>query len=267
LIQSRGPLSAARTAHYIAQAAEGLQYLHTAGLIHRDIKPGNMLLDRRGVIKILDLGLARHFTPEAGDSITDTYDRKAILGTADFLSPEQAIQSAGIDIRSDVYSLGATMYYFLTGRPPFPGDNFAQKLLGHQMRTPEPLVTFRPELSKEMIAIVSKMMAKRPEDRYQLPIEVAHALIPWTSEPIDPPASHEIPQRMQASRPVELSPPGSSVVRHPGSHVTISDTPPPNGHMPSSVLYLLNKTKRHRIGLVGIGMIVIAILASMVLNR
>jgi serine/threonine protein kinase len=269
LIQCRGPLSAARTVHYISQAAEGLQYLHNAGLIHRDIKPGNLLLDRRGVVKILDLGLARHHAPEAGDSITAVFDRKAILGTADFLSPEQAIHSSGVDIRSDIYSLGATMYFMLTGRPPFPGDNFAHKLLSHQMKSPEPLTNFRPELPQALIDVVGKMMAKRPDDRYQQPAEVVLALAPWTQEPIDPPAPHEIPQRAPASKPVfQLPPPpGSSVVQLPGSTVTITDTPSPHSHMPSSVLLLMSATTRHRVGLVGTAMIVIAILASLLIYR
>lgn len=199
LVQRHGPLSPERAAHYISQAAEGLQHIHESGLVHRDLKPGNLLLDRSGMIKILDLGLARFNESESGPSITKKYDDKAILGTADFLSPEQAIQSSTVDIRADIYSLGATMYFLLAGRPPFPGDNVTQKLLAHQIKAPEPLGKLRPDLPPELIAVVDKMMAKKPEERYQQPIELVSALAAWTAEPIDPPTDEELPSRGPAA--------------------------------------------------------------------
>ena len=148
-----------------------MQHIHEAGLVHRDLKPGNLLLDRNGIVKILDLGLARFNAPEPSGSITARYDDKAILGTADFLSPEQAIHSHSVDIRADIYSLGATMYYLLAGQPPFGGDNLTQKLLAHQMKKAESLLQIRPDLPKELVAVVEKMMEKRVEDRYQQPFE------------------------------------------------------------------------------------------------
>jgi serine/threonine protein kinase len=262
LVHHHGPLSAERAAHYIAQAAEGLQYLHTAGLIHRDIKPGNLLLERRGIVKILDLGLARYCAPGEGDAITATFDKKAILGTADFLAPEQAIQSSDVDIRADIYSLGATMYFLLAGRPPFPGDNFAHKLLGHQMKEPEPLITLRPDLPIELINVISKMMAKKLDDRYQEPIEVAAALEPWTQYPIDPPADEEIPRRAYASKPfIHLPPETDAAALRSGSSVMLSDTPSPFRRMPSSVLYLLSTPKLYPKGIIAVAAMAIAAVA------
>src|SRR5262249_45308696 len=155
-----------RAAHYVAQAALGLQHIHENGLVHRDIKPGNLLLDRAGTVKILDLGLAL-FCDDRSDSLTQEHDSKSILGTADFLSPEQAIESHDVDIRSDLYSLGATFYYLLSGRPPFSGQT-VQKLMQHQMRDPDKLTGVPDGLAK----VVIKLMAKRPEDRYQAPVEL-----------------------------------------------------------------------------------------------
>jgi eukaryotic-like serine/threonine-protein kinase len=117
MVARRGPMDPIRAAHYMAQAARGLQHAHDAGLVHRDIKPGNLLLDRNGMIKVLDLGLARFFEP-GKDNVTERYDEKnAILGTADYLAPEQA-RGDTVDIRADIYSLGATFYFLLTGKAP-----------------------------------------------------------------------------------------------------------------------------------------------------
>ena len=130
IISRSGPLSPERAAHYIKQAAQGLQHAHEAGLVHRDIKPGNLLLDRTGTVKVLDLGLARFFEP-GKDNVTERYDEKnAVLGTADYLAPEQARGDA-VDIRADIYSLGATFYFLLTGRGAVRGRNgHAEAALG-----------------------------------------------------------------------------------------------------------------------------------------
>src|SRR5262249_10146677 len=122
LVTKHGPLEPPRAAHYIRQVAVGLEHVHHgAGLVHRDIKPGNILIDRTGTVKILDMGLAR-FIHDHTDPLTSKYDEKAVLGTADYLAPEQAMSSHDVDIRADIYSLGATFYFLLTGKPPFgPG--------------------------------------------------------------------------------------------------------------------------------------------------
>ncbi len=117
LVKKNGPLSYDLVAEYTSQAAAGLQHAHDKGLIHRDIKPANLLVNREGVVKVLDLGLAL-FADDEQSSLTMEHNDK-VLGTADYLAPEQAINSHKIDFRADIYSLGCTMYYMLTGRPPF----------------------------------------------------------------------------------------------------------------------------------------------------
>src|SRR5207302_7777660 len=144
-VKNSGPLDPALAAHYISQAAQGLQHAdEIAGLVHRDIKPGNLIVDRGGVVKVLDMGLARFFNDHE-DLLTQKYDEN-VLGTADYLAPEQALDSHGVDIRADIYSLGATFYYCLTGRTPFSEGTVAQKLIWHQTRQPKPLKTIRADV-------------------------------------------------------------------------------------------------------------------------
>jgi eukaryotic-like serine/threonine-protein kinase len=192
LVKKFGPLDVVRACHYIYGAAVGLQHANEIGLIHRDIKPGNILLDRTGVVKILDMGLAR-LLHDTEDNLTRQYDEN-ILGTADYLSPEQAEDSHAVDIRTDIYSLGATFYFLLTGFPPFPEGTIPQKLIWVRGREPKAIRAIRPEVPEEVVAVVSKMMAKKPEDRYQLPAEIMAALTPWASMPIAPPPVREMPQ-------------------------------------------------------------------------
>src|SRR5262249_4486641 len=164
----------------------GLQHAYAAAkLVHRDIKPGNILVDRLGTVKVLDLGLARFFTDEE-DILTKKYDEN-VLGTADYLAPEQALDSHGVDIRADIYSLGATCYFVLTGKTPFSEGTVAQKLIWHQTRQPKSIRSLRPEVPEGLAAVVEKMMAKEPAQRYQTPAAVAEALAPWVQNPIPPP--------------------------------------------------------------------------------
>src|SRR5438046_8131033 len=146
-----------RASHYMRQAAIGLQHAHEAGLVHRDIKPGNVLVDRTGTVKVLDMGLARFFYDEE-DILTKKYDEN-VLGTADYLAPEQALDSHAVDIRADIYSLGATFYYCLTGRTPFAEGTVAQKLIWHQTRKPKEIRSVRPDVPEEVVAVIAKMMS------------------------------------------------------------------------------------------------------------
>src|SRR5262249_1075883 len=114
IVKQFGPMDIHRAAHYIRQAATGLQFAHKQGLVHRDIKPGNLLLDRQGTVRILDMGLAR-FSQEEGEALT----KGEVLGSPEFYAPEQAVDSHNVDIRADVYGLGATLYYMLAGEPPY----------------------------------------------------------------------------------------------------------------------------------------------------
>jgi serine/threonine protein kinase len=201
IVARHGPMDPVRAAHYIAQAALGLQHAFESGQVHRDIKPGNLLLDRSGTVKILDLGLARFFDSERPqDNITEQYNEKnSVLGTADYLAPEQATQT-DVDVRADIYSLGGTFYYLLTGRAPFQEGNIAQKILWHQTRNPKPIPEIRPEVPEAMVHVIETMLAKRADDRYQTPLDVVIALEEWTQQPIGPPPADEMPQLSPAAK-------------------------------------------------------------------
>ena len=177
LVDKVGPMPAEQACHFISQAAEGLQHAHDCGLVHRDIKPSNLLLAGSGAtatIKILDLGLAR--LGQDGDDAPVTR-AGIVLGTPDFMAPEQAMESHGVDIRADIYSLGCTMFFLLSGQVPFPADSPVKKLLmRQQMDPPQALESLCPDIPETVAAVVRKMMARIPEDRYQEPREIAAAL-------------------------------------------------------------------------------------------
>lgn len=178
VIKEDGKLSVEDTAEYIRQAALGLEHAHQAGLVHRDVKPGNLLVDTNGVVKLLDLGLARFATTDEENPLTVTHDEK-VLGTADYLSPEQALDSHMVDARADIYSLGCTIYYCLTAHPPFVEGTLAQRLMWHQTKAPPPISVDRPDVPESFTSIVTKMMAKKADDRFQTMADVADALANW----------------------------------------------------------------------------------------
>jgi serine/threonine protein kinase len=191
LVERHGPLDPVRAAHYLCQVALGLQHAHEAGLVHRDVKPANLLLDRTGTVKVLDLGLARFFHED--DGLSKKYDEN-VLGTTDYLAPEQVIDGK-VDIRADIYALGASFYFCLTGSTLFGPGTTAAKLVWQRVRKPRPIRELRPEVPAEMAELIEeKMLAKEPEDRFQEPAEVCAALAPWVHEPIPPPPAAEMPQ-------------------------------------------------------------------------
>jgi serine/threonine protein kinase len=190
-IKKNGTLDPVRAAHYIRQAALGLQHAHKAGLVHRDIKPGNLLLDRQGVIKILDMGLARFFDDDGG-AFVKQYEEGYVIGTADYLAPEQTVDNR-VDIRADIYSLGGTWYYMLTGKSPFQDGTVHQKMIWHQVRQPKPVRTLRSDVPEGLARIMEKMMAKEPIRRFQTPQEVIDAVTPYTQAPIPAPTPEEMP--------------------------------------------------------------------------
>ncbi len=223
IVKKAGPLDPLRAAHYISQSALGLEHAHrVAGLVHRDIKPGNILVDRTGVVKLLDMGLARFFNDEQ-DLITKKYDEN-VLGTADYLAPEQVVDSHNVDIRADIYSLGGTFYYCLTGRTPFGEGNVAQKLIWHQTRQPKPIRTFRSDVPEEITAIIEKMMAKDRSQRFQTPQEVAEALTVWIQTPIPPPPETEMPRYSPAVSRVVAAP---TLLATSKAAIKTSQTPTP----------------------------------------
>lgn len=193
LLQKFGPLPVDQARDYIRQAALGLEHAHEHCLIHRDIKPANLFLTfpsihgdldvegeastPKAVVKILDWGLASLRLPKGGQRIFDHLPREQNVGTADYISPEQARNSAaGADIRTDIYSLGCTLYHLLAGTPPFSGKSIMQKLIKHQTEEPVPIQTLRPDVPESLALVIKKMMAKLPEDRFPTPSVVAVAL-------------------------------------------------------------------------------------------
>lgn len=192
VVGDEGPLDVTRAAGLIRQAALGLNHAHANSMVHRDIKPSNLIVDRNGTLKILDMGLARIFD-ESEEVLT-----KGVLGTPDYIAPEQIKDSHQIDHRADIYSLGSTFYFTLTGSQPFPEGTIAQKLVWHQTRPPKAIRFLRPEVPEGLAAIVDKMMAKAPDQRYQTAAEVADALAPWAnpqgSAPAQAPPPPEAPE-------------------------------------------------------------------------
>lgn len=177
IVRERGVLDYMSAAKYIAGAARGLQHAHDAGLIHRDVKPANLLINSSGQIKILDLGLAL-FAADEDASLTVAHNEN-VLGTADYLAPEQAINSHRVDHRVDIYGLGCTLYYLLTGHPPFNEGSLAQRIARHQTEMPESIRKERPDCPGELEGICVKMMQKDPRYRYQSGADVAEALDAW----------------------------------------------------------------------------------------
>jgi serine/threonine protein kinase len=175
-IDKEGALDPEETRQIVLQAARALGHAHKQGIVHRDIKPSNFLLSRqdgRLRVKLSDLGLARHAAAEEC-RITRS---GTTVGTVDYISPEQARDSGRADIRSDLYSLGCTWYHMLAGQPPFPDGGLAERLLKHLTTEPPDLRRFNPRISKELVAVVRKLLAKKPEDRYQSPRDLIQDLV------------------------------------------------------------------------------------------
>jgi serine/threonine-protein kinase len=184
LIKKSGPVTIAQAILYVSQTARGLQHALEQGLVHRDIKPSNLLLTcgpsaaGQEVIKILDFGLARlrRANDEAETTTDELTHEGALMGTPNYMAPEQASNPHDVDIRADIYSLGCTMYHLLTGRPPFPGGTFWQKIAQHMEAEPVSVESFRPGLPSGLGKLLRRMMAKRPAERFQKPADVALAL-------------------------------------------------------------------------------------------
>jgi len=167
IVRPDSPLDFTRASHYISQAAAGLQHAHELGLVHRDIKPGNLLLSRQGIVKILDMGLAFFARRAQQGGGASNGHAKRVVGTDDYLAPEQVVDSDNVDIRADIYGLGATFYFMLTGQPPFGEVSLAHhKLIWHLTRRPKPVRERRPEVPEALSAALDRMLAKNPWERF-----------------------------------------------------------------------------------------------------
>ncbi len=181
MVHDDGPMDYDTAADYIRQAAEGLEHAHQAGLIHRDVKPANLLVDQKGVVKVLDLGLARWEQNEQNASLTIAHEEN-VLGTADYLAPEQAKNSHSADKRADIYSLGCTLYFLLTGHAPFPEGTLGERILKHVNQMPKSVYEDRPDAPPQLVDVCVRMMAKEPAARYQSGAEVAQVLAKWLEQ-------------------------------------------------------------------------------------
>ncbi len=190
LVQINGPLAINEVIDCAIQAAEGLAYAHTRGVVHRDIKPSNLLVDHYGMLKVLDLGLARF---ESAPGVAELTKSMQLMGTVDFMSPEQAASSKTVDARADVYSLGITIYYLLTGDVPYKGETIVDRIVAHRTQLIPSLCAVRPEIPQSLDLLFQKMVAKKPDDRVATMSDVVgglHALnIVRAKLKVEPPAS------------------------------------------------------------------------------
>ena len=197
LIRAEGPLNIQQAASIISQAALALQYAHERGLIHRDVKPGNILVTPEGVVKVSDLGLAGFMNedddPRAGK----------IVGTADYLAPEQILNPHEIDKVSDIYALGCTLYYAITGKVPFPGGTPGAKARRHLEETPWHPRRFNPDVSEEFVEAIADMMEKEPAKRIAEAAEVVNRLEPWAADAA-PIGTHQLTQSRWAPPPLPM---------------------------------------------------------------
>ncbi len=181
LVKGQGVLDPRTAADYIRQGAMGLQHAHDVGMVHRDVKPGNFLVDTNGTVKLMDLGLAR-INPENEEFSVTLLNEEKILGTADYLAPEQAVDSHHVDSRADIYALGCTFYFILTGQPPFDEGTLTQRLLAHQTKVPQPIRELQEDIPESLCEIIDRMMIKDVDQRTQTASKVAKELEQWLAD-------------------------------------------------------------------------------------
>jgi serine/threonine protein kinase len=211
LVRRNGPIPYGIAATIVSQAADGLHYAHRRGLVHRDVKPGNLLVTPDGRTKITDLGLA-WFLMEELESAKPALKGNTLVGTADYLAPESIRQPDKIMPVSDVYALGCTLYYAVTGKVPFPGGNTADKIRRHLDETPLNPLHFNPDLPKGFCDAIAAMMEKNPDKRTPTAAAVEELLRPWRDENVTRHLAAETPPSsgiyFRANAPVQQPPTG-----------------------------------------------------------
>jgi serine/threonine-protein kinase len=243
VIAHNGPLTPAQAANFIAQAARGLQHAHEKGMVHRDIKPQNLMMTRKKEIKILDFGLARLGGEQPADGAGQGSSAEKpgqtvagmVLGTPDYIAPEQATDARSADIRADIYSLGCTMYYLLTAQPPFPTGSTIEKLNLHLKTAPPSILEKRPDVPAELARILDKMLAKNPSERYQTPEEAARDLASLEASGRRQPPGAAISSVAPAAAPVALpssSPLDDAAIALAASPLRPVVQPKPAGQLP-----------------------------------
>ncbi|MGH7226846.1 MAG: serine/threonine-protein kinase, partial [Gemmataceae bacterium] len=233
LVKSQGPLPVPHACFYVQQVAWGLQHAFEKQMVHRDIKPQNLILAREGkkhIVKVLDFGLAKVMRERTED--TGLTGEGKMLGTPDYIAPEQTLDAARADIRADIYSLGCTLYYLLSGHPPFSANSLGAVLMAHQMQEAKPLNLVRPEVPEELAAVVRKMMAKLPAKRYQTPLEVVQALAPFVKQGATPKSSPELSSGAPKAAVVKPAKPEGPVPA-----ITPAKQPPPAPEPPHPVAW------------------------------
>jgi hypothetical protein len=205
LLRRGGPMSVANACEIVRQGALGLECAHRGGIVHRDVKPSNLLVGADGGVKVADLGLALSGVPLADGTATTSH---LVLGSIDYMAPEQCDDPHAVDARADLYALGCTLYHMLAGQPPFAGTTQQtplQKLKAHATTDPLPLHRRRPEIPKKLTMIVSCLLAKNPADRFPSAAELARALVPFTT-------GHDLPRLVGS---IGAGTNGDTVVRSP----------------------------------------------------
>ena len=215
-VQQHGVLSVAQACSAIRQVCSGLQHAHHQGMIHRDIKPQNLMQAKNGKIKILDFGLAR--LEQHAEKVSQTAKTELsltavgmVLGTPDYMAPEQAADSSSADARSDIYSLGCTLFFLLAGRAPFEAGSFMEMISSGTQRPMTALSSLRSDLSPELRRVIEKMTAPRPENRFRSAAEVADALTPFCQSVQG--ATNPVPAKSQADRPAQTEVRASPAMR------------------------------------------------------
>ena len=242
VVKSDGPLPVANACYVIYQAALGLQHAHERGMVHRDIKPANLILAREGtkaIVKVLDFGLAK--VNSEGQSDSSLTSQGQMLGTPDFIAPEQIRNTQSADIRADIYSLGCTFYYLLTGGPPFRSQHVWDVYQAHFSMTAGPLNLVRTDVPVELAALVAKMMAKAPARRFQTPAEVAQAIMPFLQQALGGSVASnaraaQVGQRADASGIGRRSPDVGTVGDELGGSAGASDQEPDSSSSPGTFL-------------------------------